>query len=108
MTVLRTKGVTTKVTEDEYAMFERKANGESLSEWARDVLVKDVTTPPAEATILAELLAFRAVALNLLFKISQDQPVTVEDMQRLIDRADSDKIRRAEERLAPRAGGRDE
>ena len=32
MTVLRTKGLCTKVTEEEYATFERLADGETLSE----------------------------------------------------------------------------
>lgn len=108
MTVLRTKGLSTKVTEDEYAMFERLADGETLSEWTRDVLLKATTTQPAESVVLAEILALRTILLNLLFKISSGQPVTVEDMQRLIDRADGDKVRRARERLAPATGGRDE
>ena len=33
MTVPRTKGLCTKVTEDEYARFERLAGGETLSDW---------------------------------------------------------------------------
>jgi hypothetical protein len=105
MTVLRAKSVCTKVTEDEFAMFERHANGETLSEWARAVLVKHVTTPPPNEVSLAELFAFRTVTLNLLFKIANDQPVTVEAMQQLIDRSETDKVRRAQERLAPPTGG---
>jgi hypothetical protein len=72
------------------------------------MLLKVTTTPPADPVILAELLAFRTIVLNLLFKISNGQPVTADDMQRLIDRADGDKVRRAHERLAAAAGGRDE
>jgi hypothetical protein len=105
MTVPRLGSVCTRVTEDEYAMLERKANGQSLSEWARAVLVKEVTTPSPDEVSLAELLAFRTVALNLLFKIANDQPVSVTVMQQIIDRSETDKIRRAQERLTPPAGG---
>ena len=101
MTALRTKGLSTKVTEDEYARFERLAGGATLSEWTRETLLKATATQPADQVILAELLAYRTIVLNLLFKISNGQPVTAEDMQRLIDRADNDKLRRGHERLAP-------
>src|SRR5436309_14788693 len=108
MTVLRTKGLSTKVTEEEYARFERLANGETLSEWTRDMLLKATATRPADPVVVAELLAFRTIVLKLLFKIANGQPVTAEDMQRLIERADGDKVRRAHERLAPATGARDE
>ena len=101
MTALRTKGLSTKVTEDEYSRFEHLAGTATLSEWTRDTLLKATATQPADQVILAELLAYRTIVLNLLFKISNGQPVTAEDMQRLIDRADNDKLRRGHERLAP-------
>jgi len=43
--------------------------------------------------------ALRAILLNVLFKQANGQPLTAEEMQRLIDRADSDKLRKARERL---------
>jgi hypothetical protein len=107
MTVPRTKGISTKVTQAEYATLERVAAGETLSEWTRGVLLKAATTPPPDPAV-AEILALRTIVLNLLFKIANGQPVTAEDMRRLIDRADGDKLRRAHERLAPVTGARDE
>lgn len=107
MTVLRTKGLSTKVTEDEYARFERLAEGETLSEWARATLLKATATSSADP-VLAELLAFRTIVLNLLFRIANDLPVTTEEMQALIDRADGDRVRRAQERRTPATGGGDE
>jgi hypothetical protein len=108
MTILRTKSLCTKLTEEEYTRFERLADGETLSEWTRDMLLRATTTPPVDPRVLAELLAFRTIALNLLFKIANGQPVSAEDMQRLIDRADSDRVRRALERLAQPTGARHE
>jgi hypothetical protein len=107
MPVPRTKGISTKVTEDEYATFERLAAGETLSEWTRGVLLRAATPAPPEPAV-AEILALRTIVLNLLFKIANGQSVTADDMQRLIDRADGDKVRRAQERLAPAAGAHGE
>jgi len=50
--------------------------------------------------LLAELLALRAILLNLHFVVCSGEPVTVDMMRRLIDRADQDKIQHAHERLA--------
>jgi hypothetical protein len=52
----------------------------------------------AEA-LIAEVVALRAILLNVLFKQSNGEWLTAEEMQRLIDRADSDKLRKARERL---------
>jgi hypothetical protein len=45
------------------------------------------------------LLALRAILLNVLFRQANGQTLTAEEMQGLIDRADSDKVRKARERL---------
>jgi hypothetical protein len=57
-----------------------------------------VAATRAEA-LMAEVVALRAILLNVLFKQSNGERLTAEEMQRLIDRADSDKLRKARERL---------
>jgi hypothetical protein len=108
MTVLRTKGLCTKVTDEEYAMFERLADGETLSEWVRDTLLKAIATPPADPVVVAELLAFRSIVLTLLFKIANREPVSADVMKRVIDQADGEKVQRLHQRLAPPTGASDE
>jgi hypothetical protein len=108
MTRLRTRGITTKVTEDEYAIFEARAAGTTVSEWARDVLVKAVkaAAAPSDApVILAEVLALRSLMLNLLYRVATGTAVTADEMQRLIERADADKAAKAAARLAARFAG---
>jgi hypothetical protein len=59
------------------------------------------TGPGVETrAVMAEVVALRAILLNVLFKVSNGQRLTEEEMQRLIDRADSDKRKKARERLA--------
>jgi hypothetical protein len=58
------------------------------------------TGEPAERVILAELLALRAILLTLHFGVATGERLTTEAMQRLIDRADQDKLAKAQARLA--------
>ena len=45
----------------------------------------------ADQVLLGELLALRTILINLLFSVSKAEPVTPEQMQALIERADKDK-----------------
>jgi hypothetical protein len=105
MPALRTKSISSKVTDEEYAQFEALAGEQTISEWARDVLLKATKPNAGEQTVLAEVLALRTILLNIHFAVSQGQTLTAEDMQRLIARADQDKLGKARQRLADAAGG---
>ena len=99
MPVLLTKGLSIKVTDEDYASFETAAGDPRVSAWARDVLLQAVTTQPTEMILLMELLALRTIVVNLQFALAHGEPPTVEAMQRLIERADLEKFGRAQERL---------
>jgi hypothetical protein len=111
---LRTKTLGTKVSEEEFAQLEAAASerGLTLSEWCRETLLAsvngegeksaDLSTASGgtgQQALMAELVALRAILLNVLFKQANGQTLTAEEMQRLIDRADSDKLKKARERL---------
>ncbi len=102
---LRTKSVSTKVTDEEYAQFEALAGEQTISEWARDVLLKATKPNAGEQTVLAEVLALRTILLNVHFAVSQGQTLTAEDMRQLIERADQNKLSKAQERLAEATTG---
>jgi hypothetical protein len=106
---LRTKTLSTKVSEEEFAQLEAAASerGLTLSEWFRETLLESVNGQKPKASdpggtghaVMAELMALRTILLNVLFKQSNGERLTAEEMQRLIERADSDKLRKARERL---------
>ena len=100
---LRIKSVSTKVSEAEFVMLEERAraNGLTLSEWVRDVLLAAPVDggPESGEVVLAELLALRSLFLNLQFRAAGQAPVTEADMRGLIERADATKMQRARERL---------
>jgi len=101
MAILRTKCISTKVTDDEYATLEAVAGGQTLSAWTREVLLKAARPDPTDHAVLAEVLALRMILLNLHFTMCRGDAVTQETMQRLIERADQDKYEKAQQRLAP-------
>ena len=105
MPSLRTKSISTKVTDEEYALFEASAGEQTISEWAREVLLKATKSNAGEQTMLAEVLALRTILLNVHFAVSQGQTLTAEEMQQLIARADQDKLSKARQRLAEATTG---
>jgi hypothetical protein len=56
-----------------------------------------------QVALLAEFVALREILLNVLFRQANGKTLTAPDMQGLIDRADSDKLKKAQERLAQAA-----
>ena len=101
MATARTKCISTKVTADEYALCARSAREQTVSGWARDVLVATASASPSlEQIVLAEVVALRTIILNLHFALAAGETLTADTMQRLIERADQDKVQKAYERLA--------
>jgi hypothetical protein len=102
---LRTKTIGARVTDEEYARLEAHADaqGQKLAEWARAVLLRECSgEAPAtagESATLAEVVALRTILLNVLFGIASGEKMTAEEMKKLIERADRDKISKAQQRL---------
>jgi hypothetical protein len=100
MAARRTKSVSTKVTEAEYEAIARRAEPLTVSEWARGILLGAAQPDPLHFLLLAEFLALRTIVLNLSFALAATGPPTTEAMQALINRADADKVSKAEDRIA--------
>src|SRR4029453_3748112 len=66
----RTKSIGTKVTPEENARIQRRAGEQPVSEWVRAALLKAADPPATDATLLAEVLALRAILLTLPFHLS--------------------------------------
>lgn len=103
--ILRTKSITTKVTEAEYQRLEKLAEGQgrSMSEWVREKLLgqaEEQETKAGEEVLLAEVLGLRTILINLLFSIGKGEVVTDEHMQELIERADGGKVEKARKLLS--------
>ncbi|HEV2112771.1 MAG TPA: hypothetical protein VGR50_01405 [Terriglobales bacterium] len=100
---LRTKSLGTKVTEEEYVRLAGLAEGRSLSEWAREVLLRAASEAPhrhADEVLLAEVIGLRTILLNVLYRLVNGEKLTAQEMQQLIERADGEKQKKAVEKLA--------
>jgi len=95
----RTKSISTKVTPEEYARLAVLAGDETISEWTRGVLLRATAPNPATAAVLAELLALRAILLNLHFAVCRGEAITPDTMQQFIARADTEKHHHADDHL---------
>jgi hypothetical protein len=93
---LRNKSVGTKVTAAEFEALEGRAHAQklTLSEWVRAELL-DTKKDDGNEVLLGELLALRAIVINLLFSLGKGERLTAEAMKELIERADRDKVNRA-------------
>jgi len=101
--ILRTRTVSTKVTEEEFARMEARAigHGVNLGEWVREELLERLKPDGVvdNETLLTEVMALRTIVINLAFAQAQGQPMSQERIQELIDYADRERFRRTEERM---------
>lgn len=94
----RLRSVGTKVTDEVYARIVEAAGSRRISEWLRQ-LVTAAASEPSPTLLLEEVLALRAIVLTVQYALGAGEPLTPEVMQRLVDRADADKRRKAKERV---------
>jgi hypothetical protein len=100
----RPRSVGTKVTDEEYALIAEAAGTLRISQWVRLQLLTAAMSEPTDHLQLAEELALRAIVLTLQFALATGEPLTPETMQQLIERADADKLLKAQQRLARSVG----
>jgi hypothetical protein len=101
MAVRRTQCLSTKLTADEWATVSQAAAGQTLSAWTRTAILQAAAAPRADHVLLAEVLAMRAILLHIQVAVHNGEPLTTEHLHRLVERVDQDKLRKAQERLAP-------
>jgi hypothetical protein len=81
-----------------YARIVEAAGTRRISEWLRHV-VTAATSEPSPTLLLGEVLALRTIVVTVQFALCAGETLTPDVMQRLIDRADAEKLRKAQERV---------
>lgn len=105
-----TRTITTKVTETEWNHLQRLCaqTGLSRSELCRKALLTQLNftsadsspdTPTEITFLLAEVLAFRTITVNLLHSIGSGESLSRDQLRNLTELADREKLRRAIDRL---------
>jgi hypothetical protein len=103
MAIRRTKSLGTKMTEDEFAQCQARAGTHTLSEWVRATLFHGRPPDPLVQALFAEVVALRTILVHLHFAVANGDPLTVDQMQTLMDGADHDRWQMAAERIAAAA-----
>jgi hypothetical protein len=96
----RTKIIGVRVTADDYELLQSTANaqGRSLSEWCRDVLLQVVRNPEGnsfEKTMISEMSTLRTIVEELTFYHATKAPLTFDDIEALWNQADDSKHKKA-------------
>jgi hypothetical protein len=102
----RARSIATRLTEAEFIEVEAAATdaGKKVAEWLREAALTHASSGQDEQTdriLLAEIMAMRALMLNLFAKASQG-PLSTEDMRKMSAYSDSIKEQKAEKLLAQR------
>jgi hypothetical protein len=98
---LRTCTASAKVTDHEFAALEKMAisKGKRLGEWVREVLLQELNGQESFTLLLAEVLGIRMIVLNILAPILRGEKPSMEELQKLIAQVDTNKTKRAVEKL---------
>jgi hypothetical protein len=101
--VRRPRAVTAKITIEEHEQLEAcsLAEGKTLSEWSRETLLHYAARGQPDTTLilLAEIVALRAIVLNLFFAVANKEPLNVAEMDKLVASADASKATKAKNLL---------
>jgi hypothetical protein len=105
--ISRNRTVSTKLAELEFADAERAAaaRGQWLSEWVRDVIVREVRIESEERIAehaFTELVGLQLLLMNVLQPLLQGQKISAEQFQNLVEQIQATKQNKAQELLTRR------
>lgn len=104
----RTRTASAKVTASEFAELESYAyqRGQSVSEWIRQTLLKEVRTQRTGSLnhhIFTELVGIQLLLINTIAPLIRGDRLTAEQLDAVLRRVQSIKSRKAQELLEKRA-----
>ncbi len=83
------RNINTRVTQIDYERMESQAGQQTVSEWARDILLKQLAGPDqVQVAMMAELWALRYILINGGIPASQT-------LRELVDESDAKKVDKA-------------
>lgn len=103
----RTQSIATRFTRSEEQALQRRAeaNGQSLREWARDVLLRvavNESRAEMEMHIFTELVGIQMLLMNALDPLLRGEKMAQEELAALYRRVQTTKAAQAQELLAKR------
>ena len=105
-TSFRIRSVGTKVTADEFDLLTNRArgDGQTLSEWTRDVLLHEAQSQRENFNLTCEVVGVQLLLMNVLAPLARGEKITAEQFQGIVKSIQSSKVKAAEEMLSRRQG----
>ena len=106
----RTQNLSTKLTEAEERELQQAsvAEGKTVSEWAREVLLRSARTGASPATpdsiVLTEVVGLQLFLMNVLSPLARGEHITPEHYQSIVKSVQANKVRTTQELIAKRQG----
>ena len=106
----RTRSVGTKVTNDEFDLLNRRAreDGQTLSEWTRDVLLRESKGKHRDFDLTCEVVGLQLLLMNVLAPLARGERITAEQFQAIAKSVQTAKVKVAEEMLSRRRPPKEE
>jgi hypothetical protein len=108
-TRFRTRSVGTKVTHDEFESLAGRAqgDGQTLSEWVRDVLLRESRGEDRNFDLTCEIVGLQLLLMNVLAPLARGEKITAEQFQGIVRSVQTTKVKAAEEILSRRRQGKE-
>ena len=106
----RTQNLSTKLTEAEERELQQAsaAEGKTVSEWAREVLLRSARTGDSssmpDSIVLTEVVGLQLFLMNVLSPLARGEHLTAEQYQSIVKGVQANKVRTTQELIAKRQG----
>jgi hypothetical protein len=106
----RTQNLSTKLTEAEERELQQAsaAEGKTLSEWAREVLLRSARTGDSssmpDSMVLTEVVGLQLFLMNVLSPLARGEHLSAEQYQNIVKNVQTNKVRTTQELIAKRQG----
>jgi hypothetical protein len=100
----RIRSVGTKVTTSEFDSLKRRAKtyGQTLSEWTREVLLREVREEQSGFDLICEVVGLQLLLMNVLAPLSRGEKITADQFQTIVRSIQTTKVKAAQDMLARR------
>ncbi len=103
-TIVRTITIGGKFTPIEFEELSKIASdsGQLLSEWAREVLLREAQAEESNLHLISEVVGLQLLLMNTLAPMARGEKISAEQFQAIVKSVQSTKVKAAEEMLSRR------
>lgn len=106
----RTQSIATRFTPTEAEALLRRASssGQRLREWAREILLRELTREESQFDVICELVGLQLLMMNMLAPLARGERLGPEEFQEIVGMVQKTKVKTTQEMLSRRRASREE